>query len=426
MLQGRTLWKLMEQRVDATPDALMMVDEDMRTLTFAEFWGEAERAAAGLCAAGVGAGQVVSWQLPTWIESLVLAAALNRLGVVQNPISPSCRESELAHITSQANSDLLVVPSVWEGFDYEQMATEVAQTGGLIRLLIADRALPQGDSATLEPLPQFFDDEPPPPAWIFYSAGRTGQPKGVRHSDATLIAAARSMAQRFGLIGRDRNALVGEVTQVNGILWLFASLQSGCSNILIDAFHPEGSIEVLSRESVTLAGSSTQYHQAYVAAQRSVLHPIFGDVRAFIGCGSPNAAELVEEVRALFDVPVLGGYGLTEAPMLTIADLCDSPSELAATDAKPAAGVEIRLVRADNSIVVDDSEGEFRVRAPQLMVGYLDEARTAEAFDDDGFFRTGDLGCMDERGNLRITGRVPEITLRPTKPISESPSSPPV
>jgi non-ribosomal peptide synthetase component E (peptide arylation enzyme) len=75
MLNGRTLWKLMEQRVNATPDALMMVDEDMRTLTFAEFWTEAERAAAGLHSAGVRAGHVVSWQLPTWIESLVLAAA---------------------------------------------------------------------------------------------------------------------------------------------------------------------------------------------------------------------------------------------------------------------------------------------------------------------------------------------------------------
>ncbi|MSY22906.1 MAG: AMP-binding protein, partial [Actinobacteria bacterium] len=126
---------------------------------------------------------------------------------------------------------------------------------------------------------------------------------------------------------------------------------------------------------------------------------------AFIGSDSNKSAELVEEVRALFDVPVLGGYGLVEAPMLTVADLSDSPSELACTDGKPATGVEVRLFRSDNTIVADDSEGELRVRAPQMMLGYVDSTHTAAAFDSDGFLRTGDVGCMDDRGNLRITGR---------------------
>jgi acyl-CoA synthetase (AMP-forming)/AMP-acid ligase II len=409
MLQGRTLWKLLEQRVNATPDALMMVDEDMRTLTFAEFWVEAERAAAGLHSAGVHAGHVVSWQLPTWIESMVLAAALSRLGVVQNPISPSCREAELTHIT--ARSQLLVIPSIWEGFDYEQMATELAQANGSIRLLIADRALPQGDTAVLEPLAENLQDDEPAASWIFYTSAAQGKSKGVLHSDATLIAAARALSLRVGLIGRDRNSLVGELSDVNSILWLFASLLSGCSNILIDSFHPEESIEVLSRENVTLAGTGLEFHQAYVVAQRAVLHPVFGDVRAFVGSGHQKPADLVEEVRALFDVPVLGGYGPTEAPMLTVADLSDSPSELAGTDGKPTGGVEIRLVQADNTIVVDGSEGELRVRAPQMMLGYLDGTVTAEAFDDDGFFRTGDVGCIDDRGNLRVTGRLVGVEL---------------
>ena len=127
MLQGRTLWELMERRVDATPDALMAVDEDMRTITFMEFWSEAERAAAGLSALGVLPGDVVSWQLPTWIESMVLVAALSRLGVTQNPMLPIYREREVAFITGQAQTSLLVVPSVWKGFDYEALATSVAR-----------------------------------------------------------------------------------------------------------------------------------------------------------------------------------------------------------------------------------------------------------------------------------------------------------
>ncbi len=418
MLQGRTLWELIEQRVDATPDALMLVDEDMRTLTFAEFLAEAERAAAGLYLAGVRAGQVVSWQLPTWIESLVLAASLSRLGVIQNPISPTYRACEITHITSQAKTQLLVVPSVWDGYDYERLATEVALGNGSFRILIADRALPQGDPAVLFDVADSVQEDVLMPSWVFFTTGSAGTERtvanrgksvGVCHTDTTLMAAARVLVQRFGLIARDRNSLVEEVGEINSVVWLFASLLSGCSNILIDTFHPQDSIEVLSRENVTLAGSAPEFLWAYVHAQRSVLTPIFGDVRAFLSGGSPKSAELAEQVRSLFDVPVLGGYVLVEAPMLTLADLSDSMSELVATDGKPALGVEIRIVQPSQQIVTDGDEGELCVRAPQMMLGYLNATRSAEALDEDGFFRTGDVGCIDDRGNLSITGQLATV-----------------
>ena len=89
MLEGRTLWELLERRVEATPDARMVVDEDGRELTFADYRAAAERAAAGLAELGVGRGDVVTWQLPTWIESMVLVGALSRLGAIQNPTSRS-------------------------------------------------------------------------------------------------------------------------------------------------------------------------------------------------------------------------------------------------------------------------------------------------------------------------------------------------
>ncbi|MEX0767745.1 MAG: AMP-binding protein [Microthrixaceae bacterium] len=415
MLQGRTLWELIERRVDATPDALMLVDGDMRTLTFAEFLAEAERAAAGLHSAGLRSSQTVSWQLPTWIESLVLSAALSRLGVIQNPISPACRDSELAHITSQVKSELLVVPSVWDGYDYEQLATEVAQANNSFRILIADRALPQGDPAVLDPVAQLEPDEVPVPSWIFFAApagSYSGSSQaadktvGVCHSDATLIAAAKALVQRLGLIARDRNSLVAEVCEIDSLLWLFASLLSGCSNILIDAFHPLDSIEILSRENVTLAGSGAGFHQACVEAQRSTLTPIFGDIRAFLHFGSQHSPELSEQLQSLFEVPVFGGFGLVEVPLMSLADLSDSVSELETTDGKPALGVEVRVLQADQKLLTDGSEGELCVRAPQMMLGYLNATRAGDDFDQDGFFRTGVLGCIDKRGNLCVTGQL--------------------
>lgn len=418
MLQGRTLWELLEARVDATPDALMAVDEDMRTLTFAEFWAEAERAAAGLLASGVQPGDVVSWQLPTWIESLVLVAALSRLDVVQNPILPIYREREVGFVTEQADSRLLVVPSTFRGFDFEQMATELARRKGDMRVLVADRALPQGDPSILPPPPEASDPDEQPVRWLFYTSGTTADPKGAQHTDATIASVARGMGQRLALIPQDRNALVFPFTHIGGITWLFASLQSGCANILTESFDPERTPEVLSREGVTLAGSGTVFHQAYLAYQRRHPHPVFPHVRGFPGGGAPKPPSLVEEMRAVFDAPVLSGYGLTEAPILTMADVSDSDEELAHTEGKPLPGVELKIVTLDGRVAAPGEEGEIRATAPQMMKGYLDASLDADAFDDEGYFRTGDLGRLDERGNIVITGRLKDVIIRKGENVS--------
>src|SRR5437667_1825153 len=119
MLTGRTLWELVEKRARETPDARLAVDERGEALTFAVLKERAERVAAGLLEKGIGEGTVVSWQLPSWIESMVLVCALSRLGAVQNPILPIYREREVGFIARQAKTRLLIVPSTFRGFDYE-------------------------------------------------------------------------------------------------------------------------------------------------------------------------------------------------------------------------------------------------------------------------------------------------------------------
>lgn len=418
MVDGPTLWELIDRRVDATPDALMAVDEDMRTLTFAEYAVEAERAAAGLANFGVGEGTVVSWQLPTWLESLVLVGALSRLGAVQNPMLPIYREREVGFITGQARSALLIVPSVWNGFDFEEMATSIAKTStSAMQVLVADKALPQGDISTLAPVaPVDPDDEPV--RWLFYTSGTTADPKGARHSDRSIAAVARGMGNRLALNQHDRSALVFPFTHIGGITWLFAGLQFGSSNILMESFHPERTPEVLSRENVTLAGSGTPFHMAFLAYQRAHGTPVFPEVRAFPGGGAPKPPQLVREMLEVFGAPVLSGYGLTEAPILTMAATTDTPEELAVSEGKAMPGVELRIVGLDGNVVTDGGEGELRAKAPQMMKGYLDPSLDAEAFDDDGFFRTGDLARLDDRGNVIITGRLKDVIIRKGENVS--------
>jgi acyl-coenzyme A synthetase/AMP-(fatty) acid ligase len=129
----------------------------------------------------------VSWQLPTWTESLVLAGALARLGAVQNPIIPLNRQREVAFMVDQLSSDLLVVPSVWRGFDFEDMAESIqAEVDGL-GVLVLDQGLPEGDPSTLPPP---ILDQGSATRWVLYTSGTTADPKGAQHSDATLLHSA--------------------------------------------------------------------------------------------------------------------------------------------------------------------------------------------------------------------------------------------
>jgi cyclohexanecarboxylate-CoA ligase len=125
-----TFWALVEQVASTDPDGVILCDDRGRRLTNRNFRNACEATAAVLSDRGVGPGSAVSWQLPTILEAVVLKGALSRLGAVQNPIIPILRRREVEFITGQTKAELLVVPTVWRGFDYTAMAHEVAAEVG--------------------------------------------------------------------------------------------------------------------------------------------------------------------------------------------------------------------------------------------------------------------------------------------------------
>ena len=418
---ARSLWELIERRAEATPDALLAVDEEKRTITFAEFRDASERAAAGFAALGIEADTPVSWQLPTWNESLVLVGGLARLGAVQNPMLPIYREREIRFTTTQTGAKLLIVPSVWRGFDYEALARQVAADVPGLDVLVVDRTLPDGDPSTLPAATTPPDDPAAAPVrWVFYTSGTTADPKGARHSDRTIMASAYGMATAIELTDTDRSALVFPFTHIGGIGWLFAALMAGLRAIVVETFDPPNTIPVLQREGVTLAGAGTPFHMAYLAAQRAnPSERLFPDVRAFPGGGAAKPPKLHYDVkRELGGVGVVSGYGLTECPILAMSSIHDSDEKLALTEGRTTPGVDVKVVKLDGAVAGPGEEGDIRVKGPQLFRGYLDASLDAPAIDDQGYFRTGDLGVRDAEGYIAITGRLKDVIIRKGENIS--------
>jgi cyclohexanecarboxylate-CoA ligase len=415
-----SLWELIERRASETPDTVLGVDEDGRSLTYGEYRDAAERAAAGLAELGVREGTPVSWALPTWLDSLVLVGALSRLGAVQNPILPIYRHREVGFVTKQTGAKLLIVPSTWKGFDYEGMAREIAAAQLGLDVLVVDRKLPDGDPASLPPSASSSSPDEAPVRWAFYTSGTTADPKGAQHTDHTIMASAYGMTKALALEPDDVSALVFPFTHIGGIGWLFSSMMVGFKAIIIEAFDPATTVPVLQREGVTLAGAGTPFHMAYLAAQRqNPGEKLFPQARAFPGGGAAKPVQLHYDVKKeLGGVGVVSGYGLTECPILAMSTVEDPDVKLAETEGRTTPGVEVKVVKLDGTVAQPGEEGEIRVKGPMLFRGYIDSSLDAEAFDDDGWFRTGDLGFQDADGYIAITGRLKDVIIRKGETIS--------
>jgi acyl-CoA synthetase (AMP-forming)/AMP-acid ligase II len=427
--QAHRLWELVESRAEATPDDLLIVDDRGRHVSFLQYREAAERMAAGLADLGVGEETTVSWLLPTWTEAVVLEAALSRLGAVQNPVIPGYRAREVGFIVAQAGARLLIVPSQWRNFDYGAMAAELAAVSDQLDVLAVDpgsRSLPEGDPATLPPVvsapPARADDYPV--RWLFYTSGTTADPKGARHTDATIWGTVPGMCQMVAPAPGDRVSIVFPFAHIGGAVWLFTALATGATMLLVESFDREATVAMLASNGVTLAGTGTPFNLAYLDAQRALAarQPgarLFPRVRLFMSGASPKPPRLHYELSAeLGGDGLVSSYGLTESPILTASSSGDPEVKLAETEGRACPGVVIKVVTADGAVAGPGEEGEIRVHGPQLLRGYVDSSLDGAAFDEEGFLRTGDLGTLDREGFLTITGRLKDVIIRKGENIS--------
>ena len=422
-----TVWTLVERAAERWADHVLLADDHGRSLTGRQLHDAGAGVAAALAALGVETGTIVSWWLPTTLETMVVKVALSRLGAVQNPLSPILREREVTFITRQVGTEVMITTERWRGFDHGALARDLAADQGFDVVIIdLDRdptsignslRLPQGDPITLRPPPA--PDESPV-RWIYTSSGTTADPKGVRHTDRTVMHSATGPIQAAGASPTDVNAMAIPISHIGGITMLTASLMSGMRLVLFDTFDPVTTPERMAAHGATILGSAVPFFLAYFDAQRR--HgdtPRFPQLRALMGGGAPTPAEINRMAREILGVRgIVSSWGLTEFPVATYPSP-DAPIPVLDHTTGPAvAGVEVRTVADDGHECATGEEGELRLRGPQCFLGYVDASLDADAFDANGWFRTGDLGVIDAEGNVSVTGRIKDIIIRNAENIS--------
>ncbi|MEE9416172.1 MAG: AMP-binding protein [Acidimicrobiales bacterium] len=416
------IWQLLEERANRSGDRTMLIDpKAARQFSFRQVRDWAERVAAGLAELGVVEGTPVTWLLPTRVETVVASFALSRLGAVQNPIIHIYRDKEVGFCLRQTNAQMVLVPGEWSGFDYTAMVERVTADLELRPTIIdAYKSLPEGNPATLPelPTPPKNPDEAPI-RWIYFTSGTTSDPKGVKHSDATLIAGGVGLAKALDMSADDVGSIGFPYAHIGGPDYMITMLTSGFPAILIEKFVLDDVISALKEYGGTMAGGSTAFYTMFLAEQRKNPEtPLIPSLRMLSGGGAPKPPEVYFEVKAEMGIPVAHGYGMTECPMIAQGSPHDSDEQLANSEGHPVQGCEVSIVGDDDELLSPNTEGEIRVAGPMLFRGYTDESLMEGAFDDSGRFRTGDLGEMDADGYLTLTGRLKDVIIRKGENIS--------
>jgi acyl-CoA synthetase len=388
--------------------------------TYGEIRQLALRAAEGLARRGISSGDIVAFQLPNWVEAAITFYAVTYLGAVIVPIVHTYGPKEVAYILRRSDVRLFVTPERFGSTDYLSHLDEVRADLPVLEsvIVVGDGPAPAGTEnfrALLEmpPLATPLWGDPRQPVVIAYTSGTTADPKGVIHSDVTLMAEISHQSTMRGAGGRvDRAALVGAPLGHAGGMYssLLTPLPAGLPVHLIDKWDPAAVLAAMLEDGLSSGGGVTFFltslldHPDCTPAH----HALIG--RA--GMGGAAVPPAVSDRAEALGIDVSRSYGSTEHPSIT-GSWGDAPADKRKyTDGRPLPGVDIRLVDDDGRDVTPGQPGEILSRGPDMFLGYTDANLTREAIDAGGWFATGDIGQADEDGYITIVDRKKDIIIR--------------
>jgi acyl-CoA synthetase (AMP-forming)/AMP-acid ligase II len=387
-------------------------------LTWAELVDASLRLAGFLQAQGIGPGDPVVWQLPNWWESMVVAFGIWAAGAISVPVVPIFREHELTAIVGAVGPKCVITAASFRNTDHVAQFESVLGGAGAgahpVRVVVRGAAtgwIAFEDVVTASPAAR-GDVDPDAPSLVGFTSGTTSGATGaVMSTRATLTVPMRHVrATPYNF--RDRSYMPAPVSHITGLLMAVTlPLVSGCSIVLAERWDAAQAVDDFVRHGVTFSGGATVFIQELVEAIAAAGLASFPLANGYNCGGSAIPTDLMRRCEELGLKP-RRAYGMTECPTVSACYGYDPAEIRVETDGRLLPGIELRVLDAEGNDVAPGEAGEFLVRGPQRALGYLDSSHTRDAFDDDGWFRTGDLGAIDARGCVTVTGRTKDIINR--------------
>jgi cyclohexanecarboxylate-CoA ligase len=397
-----TLADALVDAVQHTPQRVVLVDGERRVDCQSLY--EQSKALAQALLARMPIGSVVSFMLPNWHEATVIYLAATMAGMVVNPILPSLRDRELLFILNDAGTRMIFVPSVFGRHEYASMLARVTAQMDSPPEVVEVRGgatLPAANSPTAK-LPVL---DPDAVRMILYTSGTTGRAKGVLHSHNSMHALICQVRDYWQVEPGDRIFVASPIAHIGGSIYAFeCPLLLGATAVMMDRWDADQAVEIMRAERCTHMVAATPFLQQLLAAATRAGTRL-PSLKLFVCGGASVPPSLIREAAGYFEhATVTRAYGSTEVPAVTVGAPFE-PGHAADTDGR-AGLAEIKL-GGDTA-----SGGEICARGPQMLVGYLHAEDETESFDDEGYFRTGDLARWVDDDYLVVTGRAKDIIIR--------------
>ena len=413
-----TVGQLLRDAAADAPDRTALVagvpdPSARRRWTYAELLADSERAARALLARFEPGERVAVWapNIPEWV---VLEMACGLAGVVLVTVNPAYRPQELDYVLRQSGASGIFLVPEFRGNPMAASLEQVRPRLEALRHVVSfddwDAFLASGDDSTALP-----DVNPGDPAQIQYTSGTTGFPKGAHLHHRGIVNNARFTAERFEVHEGDVWCNPMPLFHTGGcVLGALGTLWARATHIPVLAFDPGLVLELIETERVGVMGGVPTMLIAMMEHPDRETRDL-SSLRSVLSGGSTVPAELVRRIESTLGLRFGIVYGQTEAsPVITQTRLDDTPEDKAETIGQPQPQQEVKVVSTeDGAVVAPGHIGEICSRGYNVMLGYFENPEaTAETIDGDGWLHTGDLGTMDERGYLRIEGRLKDMVIR--------------
>ncbi|MEQ8743438.1 AMP-binding protein [Parasphingorhabdus sp.] len=427
-LLEHTIGAALDRAANGWADKLALVSRHQRIRwTWAELNAEVDRIACGLLDLGVVKGDRVGIWAPNCAEWTVTQFATARIGAILVTVNPAYRLSEVEYALNKVGCSVLVTAPSFKSSDYVGMLRELGpEKLPLLRTMVVlgDR-LHEGfvpwenlrqeiDRAALDAAAGGLDRHDA--INIQFTSGTTGFPKGATLTHHNILNNGFFTGRLTKLTVEDRICIPVPLYHCFGmVLGNLASLTSGAAMIYpSQAFDPQLALEAVQSESCTsLYGVPTMF--IALLSQDNLSDFDVTSLRTGIMAGSPCPKATMEQVMDRLNMnEVTIGYGMTETSPLTTQTATDDPlNERVSTVGRVHPHAEAKVVGPDGATVPIGEQGEYCSRGYAVMRGYWDDPeKTAEAIDADGWMHSGDIATMDDKGYVRITGRIKDMIIR--------------
>jgi cyclohexanecarboxylate-CoA ligase len=390
-------------------------------LTYEELVEDILTASTHLSALGLRKGDVLCLLLPNWTEAVIYTYAASRLGSVICPITTIYRQRELSFILKRTECKVIVVPSVYRGFDYAAMVRELANSlPALQHVICVGETQTEGVVSSKDFLRATIKDPAPPPAVavddiavLAFTSGTTGEPKGVMHSHASMHAAIDDFVGHAGFGSELTSLVMSPFGHLTGFIWgVLMPLRGSGDVVMLEIWDPERALDLIARYSVNFTMGATPFLRDLLDAAQERSTDGFPDM--FVCAGAPIPPTLIDRAVQLHDCRVVSGWGMSEYPIGTSTNVGDDPTLASTSDGRPAGRADVVIVDPAGAPVAIGQEGDLIIRGPGLFKGYYKRPDLdADAFTSDGYLKTGDRArLLDDRGHIRICGRTKDIIIR--------------